>query len=441
MAQAQALVRKADGHEAAGRFDEASRLSLRALDLVRQLREREPDVHEHARMFGATAYTLGAKLAGAGRRAEAVAVLGEAEKAYESLPAASFPARDDWVADVRARRALGHAHRGARLSALEDLRAAFRQYRSHPMVPAEAVRTLGVAAQVQAACGDPGLALACAKRAVNLALTRRGPRLSVPTDGTFAYFLWASDVMRCVLAAQGEHEGAAAVEQVLVEIAGGPLPARMPTLLGDRLASDSPPDLTLTLTAALDAAEREGADVTAARRFVRRPRDEADPVLLPGDRADRPETAAVAAAHAVELTGLARRFAGQPAAAARLVVDAHHLFLVASEAQTLGMRYQFGDYGPHWATALLACCRQARADGDLVFAVDLGRWMVAVAERLMPFASVHPEVAALVVDCVRTDGQVLVDSGDVEAGRTALATAARIADRYGRTGGGPGAGE
>jgi hypothetical protein len=80
-----------------------------------------------------------------------------------------------------------------------------------------------------------------------------------------------------------------------------------------------------------------------------------------------------------------------------LGLGAHALFAEASRRQVPGLRYQFGDFGPMWAVAVMNF-GQRMLDFELVPAAgDAARWLLGIVSQLQPHAMVKNSQAREVV--------------------------------------------
>jgi hypothetical protein len=169
-----------------------------------------------------------------------------------------------------------------------------------------------------------------------------------------------------------------------------------------------------------DALERAGAP-ELRRTLVRPALDVA--ILTSSQRCPADERMPAAA---VELARRVRPMLGHdPAAAMRLMLEAHVLFAATSRRSL--MRHGFGVPGSHWATALLACSRHRWDAGDAPLALDLAAWMGGVVEQLTPLATVDQRLRALAVECVSWHAWLLGATGEEEGARTAAAHADELA--------------
>jgi hypothetical protein len=147
-------------------------------------------------------------------------------------------------------------------------------------------------------------------------------------------------------------------------------------------------------------------------------------IIIPSQRS----ALSVAPAYAARLATTAIEvFPTSPVDGIRIGLEAHYLFAAASNAQHPELRYAFRDYGPNWARVLLAIAAAFEARNNLKMALDVASWAAGAARQLQlmpPFFT--PELATLAQKCVQCHGQMLIATGDREAGEQALATAATI---------------
>lgn len=82
----------------------------------------------------------------------------------------------------------------------------------------------------------------------------------------------------------------------------------------------------------------------------------------------------------------------QPAVGMRLALEAHVMFLMLSNRQTVDMRYLFVEFGPSWVDALLVCSRHLEEQLQAMrLALHFARWAANVSGHLVPFRDM-PEI-------------------------------------------------
>jgi hypothetical protein len=364
----------------------------------------------------------------AGRPEEAVRALDEAEAAYGRLSPRRFPAADR-IADVQARRATAYGLAGAGGSAIVDAQSAVLHYRHRvgedPDDPRQldVARVLAVNADVLAAYGDPDLAVSSADLAVRIFLQH-----GAEDD---PHLRRALAVAVAVHGAHGRHDLADQAGTLTRRLGGTPGP--VPTVLALRQRSARPPALAVTVATALDAArQRLGRQPPQiGDRAVVRPAVDVelvvplDRVLVPLGPGDRSADAAA------RLGGTLARLAAEllpldVARGTRLGLEAHALLAGASRLESEVLRYQLPALGPPWAGVLLACSRQAEADGDPALALDLAAWAGGVAEQLFPATLVDREARTVAVAVLDHHGRLLALRGEQDRARDATLAAARL---------------
>lgn len=329
--------------------------------------------------LGSMLYKLGEWLREAKQFEAAAEALEEAESAYGSL---GDHARM-LVADVVLRRARVLAEAGRPFSAVAAVQQAVllahADLHRHPRDDAVMLGT----ARVAAFAGSVQLVLGC------------DPELAVNA----AY--WASAVYSTLGAKAPRNHGSAlaAISQVL---AVAPRVGR-----ADRGSAPSGPDgvaVGVTLAQALDSLRdsKATADLKAT---------------LTGDRENlvsalrgSPQLAPI---YATQLTELLPAADGQ--FRRRLALEAHAMFASASQQQIPTMRYQFGDFGRTWSTAVLDLGKQEADEGDLAAAIDAAAWLTGIANQLGPHVFVDRRVRATVLEGARWQATVHAAAGDRSA--------------------------
>jgi tetratricopeptide (TPR) repeat protein len=427
--EAAALIRRGRTAARIGDRTAAVQAYLAAGAAIRTLAEsKNPRDHQ---VLGDVQYELGEALLSAGRPDEAVRVLDEAEAAYGRL-SRRYPAADR-IADVQARRATAYGLAGAGASAIVDAQSAVLHYRQSvgddPDDPRQldVARVLAVNADVLAAYGDPDLAVSSADLAVRRYLQHGG------AGG--AQLHRALAVAVAVHGAHGRHDLADQAGTVTRRVGGPPGGASggVPTVLAIRQRSSRPPALAVTVATALDAArQRLGRQPPQiGDRAVVRPAVDVelvvplDRVLVPLGPGDRSADAAA------RLGGTLARLAAEllpldVARGTRLGLEAHALLAGASRLESEVLRYQLPALGPPWAGVLLACSRQAEADGDPALALDLAAWAGGVAEQLFPATLVDREARTVAVAVLDHHGRLLALRGEQDRARDATLAAARL---------------
>jgi tetratricopeptide (TPR) repeat protein len=409
-----ALIRRARTAARVGNHAVAARAYEAAAGTVRGLAD---DL-----TLGDIEYELGQALLSCGRLEEAVRALDRAEQAYGRLSPRRFPAADR-IADVQARRATAYGMVGAGASAIVDAQSAVLHYRQHAVEDQDVARVLAVNADVQAAYGDPDLAVSSADLAVRIFLQHGG-------EDDDRHLRRALAVAVAVHGAHGRHDLADQAATVTRRLgpAGG-----VPTVLAIRQHSARPPALAVTVATALDAArQRLGRQPPQiGDRAVVRPAVDAelvvplDRVLVPLGPGDRSADAAA------RLGGTLARTAAELlpldlVRGTRLGLEAHALLAGASRLESEALRYQLPSLGPPWAAVLLACSRGAEADGDPALAMDLAAWAGGVAEQLFPATLVDRETRTVAVAVLDHHGRLLALCGERDRARDATLAAARL---------------
>jgi tetratricopeptide (TPR) repeat protein len=454
---ANALLRR--GRDASRVGDLAAAVDARAAAaaLLRELADEEA--------LGRALYDLAGSLIDAGRPAEAIAVLDEAEEACGRGP-------EERIADVQARRAIAYGLTGAGASAVVDAQSALLAHRDggDGAGGRGLARVLAVNADVLAAYGDPDLAVASADLAIRLFLTgtgagarggtgRAGARARAGArdrtrDGTRAGARArgatgaragaaraddgdrATELRRAAAVAIAVHTahgrtGLADQAATVARRSGGL--AGVATVLARRQRSAHPPVLAVTVATALDAA-RQRLDRQPPRigdRAVVRPAVDVE-LLTPLDRVLVPlgpggRSADAAARLGGTLAGIALELLPLDAdRGVRLGLEAHALLAGASRLESEALRHQLPRLGPTWAAVLVACSRRAEADRDPALAMDLAAWAGGVAEQLFPATLVDRGARAVAVDVLDHHGRLLALRGEEAQARDAVSAADRL---------------
>jgi tetratricopeptide (TPR) repeat protein len=367
------LLRRARAAERAGDLAASVEERLAAAELLRG--------SGRGSALGEVLYEVAGTLLRDGRADQAVVALDEAEEVYEGCA--------ERVADVQVRRAIGYGLAGAGASAVVDAQSAVLHHRGARR-RRDLARALAVNADVLAAYGDPDLAVAAADLAVRSFLDRG------PGGGPHREELRrALAVAVAVHGAHGREDLAGQAAAVARRIGGLVGPAGgMPMVLQGRAAR-----LGMTVARALGVVrERLGREAPwVGDRPVVRPAVELA-LVVPLDR--------VGGAGADAGARLGRGLAGLATAllpldgvgGARLGMESHALLAGASRLGSGLLRDQLPAFGPAWAAALLACSRQAEAEGDLALALDFASWGAVLADRLFPATLVDRDTGAVATE-------------------------------------------
>ncbi|WP_230689753.1 hypothetical protein [Catellatospora paridis] len=367
-----------DGERCYGRGDLAGAVDRyqRACALVQDAIHTEPWDADNAQQLGSMLYTLGEWLLQAEDYPAAVDALVAAEAAYERLgdPPGQL------VADVVIRRARAHAAAGQPLSAIAEAQQAVTTCLAltaehadpEDMIPA--ARVVALAAQVQLSIGgDPDVAVSAADWALRqyLAAFRRGGQFALPAVHAPAVRAAAATAF-IVHAAAGRSELAQTARWFFTVAGGGPLPGGD---LVERVAERQP-----TLAQALGVAGRpELADrLTAPATEVR--------ILVPAMRCS-PQ---LAPAYAKIMGDLL--IAAPTWDELLFGLEAHALFAAASQQRVPTMRYQFGEFGLHWAAAVVNFGQRHAENDNVPAALDAAAWLSGIIGQLAPHAMAHPQV-------------------------------------------------
>jgi hypothetical protein len=325
--------------------------------------------------------------------------------------------------------------RGA--SAVVDVQSAVAHHRSRrpgAVDDLDLARVLSLAADVLATFGDPDLAVAAADWAIRAYLRQSS---LINSQGHAhrhrPYLLRAATVAAAVHDAHGRTELANAARNLLPTRRNPGDRAAVRTLLHSRIASDHPPQLGTTVATALAAADRDGiTDGTGAelRSMLVRPATDVlllvplERVALSGEGLD----GQLVGRRAAQLAAVAVAMLPEdPASGMRLGLEAHYLFAAMDHfPQNFTARYAFHLQAAPWAQALIGCCRQAEAAGDLSLAEDLSTWISGIVTALGPTIFVDAPARRLAQECLRTQSHLWRTIGDLEAAEAADRLAARF---------------
>jgi hypothetical protein len=182
---------------------------------------------------------------------------------------------------------------------------------------------------------------------------------------------------------------------------------------------DSPD--TLTRTSLAEALDGSGRDVDGVLRATLTEPPLECKTLIPRMRTE-PQ---IAPPLAEQLARIAlETIEDRPIPAARIGLEAHYLFAVASREQVPAMRYRLAEFGATWGRLLLALSRFMTGRHDDALALDLAQWGVGLAQQLPPLAG---ETATVVRDLHARYGDLAAAAGDTAAAESARAAAAAAA--------------
>jgi tetratricopeptide (TPR) repeat protein len=457
-----------------GRHEQALQLHKKALEISRELSRLQPEDHLHTRVIASLLYNIASSLSAIGRPIEALEVLGESEQKYLKVGAAGLEPTDALLADVQARKALAKYACGYGASAVVDLNVAIVGYaslsigRDHPLY-LDLARVLSMNALVLRSYGDPDLAVASADYAIRAYLYRASEVNGTASAAIHASYLrMAAGVASEIHAAHGRMNLALSADGFAVHTARSLMPRKTASDMRELALALTRMGLHLRANAQNAEAEsllREGQtlDPLAAKIAISEwelVKGGVDPTRitvatslavaakeLDSDRVPAGLSSALThPAIAVELLTpsqrcdlrLAPAFAKQLADAAlalppamraemmRLGLEAHYLFVMADLNQPPAGRHQLSDFGPSWARILLACSRAYEADGQLGMGLDLSKWAAEVATKLMQTGDLKSELIALIRECLKQRGRLLIASGDASAGEDVLDLARKL---------------
>ncbi|MFK3978922.1 tetratricopeptide repeat protein [Micromonospora sp. NPDC050397] len=372
----------------------------RACTLVREATEAEPWDADNPQQLGSMLYTLGEWLRQADDYQGAVDALVEAETAYERLGGSA----GQLVADVLIRRARVHAGAGRPLSAIADAQQAvttcldLRVERSDAEGAVPAARVVALAAQVQMAIGgDPDVAASAADWALRefLAAYRRGNQFALPAAHALPVHA-AAAVAFIVHGAAGRDELARMAQWFLATTSPDePLPGND---VAEQVINGQP-----SLARALATAGKHDLveTLTAPATEVR--------ILAPSMRCS-PQLAPAYA------TTLGELLVSAPDADELLFgLEAHALFAAASQQRVVGMRYQFGEFGRHWAAAVINFGQRQLESDRVPAALDAAGWLAGIIGQLAPYAMIDPKVRFDALSCSRWQHDLYRRVGDTGA--------------------------
>ena len=108
--------------------------------------------------------------------------------------------------------------------------------------------------------------------------------------------------------------------------------------------------------------------------------------------------------------------------------EANVMFAMASDHQTLQMRYQFAVFGLPWARMLLICSKACATEDNRAMALDLGNWLGRVAFRLLPFTVTDNEIRDVVIESLTWYADLLDSDDDHDTAEEVRAVLRRLAD-------------
>jgi tetratricopeptide (TPR) repeat protein len=440
-----------------GRADEARPYQQRVIELARERAEGHPNHYEAKHLMAATQYELAGSLNAANRHEEALAALHEAQLGYTELSEAGVIDVTSFLADVRGRRAMTQAHRGRGATAVLEMDGAVIAYGQLVGGPdglkhqPDFARVLAMNSLILRRYGDPALAVASADAATQLFLQLADQINESPQSLSYArYLCTATAVSADVHAAEGRLDLAIEADEIGLTtadtLADSDSATDMRTLVAAltrkgkhlaqigrlmesesclRTAYDTDAEtaarvveeldrgLPLTLVAALENAEIKLGPFEQYHRLWALSEPAPGMTLATVSGRTDPESAAVRAA---ELAELVQPLLPQDAdAALTLGLEAHYLFAISSERESLRMRYETAKYAPIWARLLLEISEAYYQAGRLEMALDLGGWCAEVATALIPFSDDDPAMKDLAGACYRHHGDLLAATGDLTA--------------------------
>jgi hypothetical protein len=337
----------------------------------------DPSDERSVQQLAAMLYTLGQWQLGVGRHTGAVSSLDEAEELYKRLGGKAA----QLVTDVVIRRANVRAELGASLSAIEDAQQAVTASMAWGQQAPDAreldvARVLGIAASVQFRVRvDLDLACAAADWSVATYQERLAPGGVWSITPEHAYPLKsAAHVAAFAHTVAGRDEIAGPVRQLATKLTGGSWTAFDATVPRER--EERP-----TLARVLGSAGRDDLAV----------RITAAPGAMIGGLPLVPEMRAADQLLPVTAMELAGVQGGDLPARARMLLglEAHAMFAAASRRQVPGMRYQFAEFGPPWARAVLAIARLMKEQGSRPAQAPAGLFSIQVWAALSPLRR-HP---------------------------------------------------
>jgi hypothetical protein len=404
--EGQRHFKRGDLTGAIGQYEEGCRLG-------RQMVADDPANTRIASRLAAMLCMLGQWQLAAGRPAEALGSLNEAETRGKRLGEQAT----QLIADVVIQRATARAELGAPLSAIEDVQRAVMAsmrwaLRDRDSRALDAARVAGIAATVLLHIGaDPDLAHGAADMAI-ATYQERLPRVrgqwSIPPEHTAAVGS-AARVAAVTHAAAGRGDLAEPVRVIATQLTDGGWPEfdaevvkvrARPTLAQALLMTDRD-DLATLMTVPIPT--------VGVLPYVPEMRG------APGLRATfAPELAEFLPTFGSELSKVQ---AGDLPRPARMLLglEAHAMFAAASRAEVMGLRYRFGDLGPHWARAVLACAGLMNVSGERADVRDAIGWLTGICGQLGPFAIIDSAARDLVVECLSWSRDIHAEDGDADA--------------------------
>jgi hypothetical protein len=404
--EGQRHFKRGDLTRAIGQYEEGCRLG-------RQMVADDPANTRIALQLTAMLCKLGQWQLAAGRPTEALGSLNEAETRGTRLGEQAT----QLVADVVIGRATVRAQLGVPLSAIEDVQRAVMAsmrwaLRDRDSRALDAARVVGLAATVLHHIGaDPDLAYGAADMAL-ATYQERLPRVrgqwSIPPEHIVGVGS-AARIAAITHAAAGRGDLAEPVRVIATQLTDGGWPefdaevakVRARPTLAQVLLMTGRDDLAALMTVPIPT-----AGIVPYVPEMRGP---------PGLRATfAPELAGFLPTFGTELSKVQ---AGDLPRPARMLLglEAHAMFAAASRAEVSGLRYGFGDLGPHWARAVLACADIMNVYGVRAGVRDAIGWLVGICGQLEPFVIIDPAARDLVVECLSWSRDIHAGYGDADA--------------------------
>ncbi len=366
----------------------------RAAALGRAAHAADPHDHEAAYQLGSALYALGAVHTSRGLPVEAVAALGEAESAYQTLP---VDRARPLVADARLRRARAHAASGAGASAVVDAQAAVVAYvrlSSPDRVDGGYLglaRTLMMASDVLAAYADAQMALEAAREGLSWAVDAvNSGRAQRDQDLTQA-MIQALGVEIGVLELLGRHEETGNAAGLLAHLGVRQRVILLADTWGVPGLSMSDGGVATAVRAVAFTQPRVGEALS--EHLLRHP---VGPLVVPAFRTPPQNLADAAEAAAAAAIGQLRH--GLTATGTRLGLEAHWLYAFLHD-ESLNQRIDFTDPLEHsfvlWCQLLGALADHMNAAGNRPLARDLAAWGTKAFMGLNPWVQTPQRVAAL----------------------------------------------
>jgi tetratricopeptide (TPR) repeat protein len=394
----------------------------KALEISRELARAQPENQAHTRVMAGLLYNIASSLSGLGRPKDAIAALEESEQKYLKLGAAGLEPTAALLADVQARKGMAKHACGYGASAVVDLNVAITGYgslfsgRKDDPHYLDLARVLSLNALVLKMWGDPDLAVASADYAIRAYLSRAaesGDTANSPMHAS--YFSMAAGVAAVIHAAHGRMNLALSADDFAVYTARALMPCQTAgdlrelalaltrkglhlmannqrgeaeSLLKDGEALDAAGALIaiiewaqvergiaptgVTVATSLTAAANElGSDRVPDGLSSALTCPAIDVKLLTPSQRCEPR---LAPAFAKQLADTA--LALPPAMRAEMVrlgLEAHYLFVMADLSRALESRRQLSDFGPSWASVLLALSRMYEAEEQSGMGLDLAK--------------------------------------------------------------------